>query len=241
MARLVSAFLFQNEKNMEKTNSNLNQVSTSTIIGLIIAFFGVPITINLFQSTAPSPLTNSFVIAKELSAFLVTGILILIIIKGEKLGLNSIGIHSKHWGKSILWSLVILLSSFAAAAACLGIFSVVGISFGEGGESKKYITISLWVMSLMMLRAGVVEEICYRGYIMERLEKISGKWVVYFLLPSIIFGLLHFRQGLGGIIISFVLGMVLSYFYWKKRDLKANIIAHFLVDFIPNVVVPVMT
>jgi membrane protease YdiL (CAAX protease family) len=130
--------------------------------------------------------------------------------------------------------------SIIAGLGCLLALNALGISFGQGGEAQRYDQISLWAISFMVLRAGVVEELFYRGYIMERLEEISGRWLVYFLLPAIIFGLLHFRQGVGGILISFVLGLILAWFYWKKRDLKANIIAHFLVDFIPNVLVPIV-
>jgi membrane protease YdiL (CAAX protease family) len=218
---------------MQKTQT----VSVYTILGLLLAFVGGPLVLSIFKwETPPGPLTNSFVITRELSVFFVAGILLWIIIRGEKLGLNSIGLHGKHWGKSILWSLLGYVLCIAAALLCIGIFKWVGIQ--EGATLKGYENLSPWVMTLVMLRAGVVEELTYRGYIMERLEKISGKWVSYFLLPTVVFGLLHFSQGIRGMIIAFALGMVLSYLYYKKRDLKANMIAHFLVDFISNVLIP---
>jgi membrane protease YdiL (CAAX protease family) len=213
-----------------------------TYIGLALALFGVPLLIFLFQTSAPhGPFTNQFVLTKELSIFALTGILLLLIVKGEKLGLDSIGLHNHHWGKSILWGLLGVVIAAAALALLLFIFSKVGIKFGEGGESARYKNVSLWVISLMVLRAGVVEEICYRGYVIERLEKMTGNWVVYFLIPLILFGLFHYRQGLGGIIISFVAGAILAVLYLKRRDLKANIITHFLVDFIPNVMIPLVS
>jgi membrane protease YdiL (CAAX protease family) len=215
---------------------------TITYLGLTIALFGVPLLIYIFQSAAADgPFTNSFVVAKELSIFALTGLLLLLIVKGEKLGLDSIGLHNQNWGKSILWGLLGLIISAAALAILLFIFSKVGIEFGEGSEIARYKNISLWVMLLMVLRAGIVEEICYRGYVIERLQKISGNWIVYFLLPLILFGLFHFRQGIGGIIISFVAGAILAILYIKRRDLKANIITHFLVDFLPNVVLPLLS
>jgi CAAX protease family protein len=96
-------------------------------------------------------------------------------------------------------------------------------------------------MSIMVLRAGIVEEICYRGYMIERLEKLTGNWLVYFLAPLILFGAFHYKQGVPGIIIAFVSGAILAILYLKRRDLKANIITHFLVDFIPNVVIPLVS
>jgi uncharacterized protein len=223
----------------------MQQTTTTRAItwaGLALALFGAPLVIFLFQSMAPEgPFTNQFVLAKELCVFVVAGILILLILKGERLGLGSIGLHSRNWGKSIVWGLLGVLIAGAGLAILLFIFSKVGISFGQGPDVERYKNISLWVMFIMVLRAGIVEEICYRGYVIERLKKISGNWIVYFLIPLILFGLFHYRQGIGGILISFVAGAILASLYIKRRDLKANIITHFLVDFIPNVLIPLVS
>jgi membrane protease YdiL (CAAX protease family) len=213
-----------------------------TYLGLAIALFGVPLLIFIFQKIAPpGPFANGFVVVKELSIFSVTGLLLLLIVKGEKLGLDSIGLHNRNWGKSILWGLIGLLIFAVGLAILLFIFSKVGIKFGEGAESARYKNVSLWAISVMVLRAGIVEEICYRGYTIERLQKMTGSWVVYFLIPLILFAAFHYRQGIGGIIISFVAGAILGILYLKRRDLKANIITHFLGDFIPNVLIPLLS
>jgi len=220
----------------------MSPVRPITWIGLAVAFFAAPLLIYIFQSSAPPGLfTNLFVLKKEISVFAVAAILILLILKGEKLGLDSIGLHSRNWGKSILWGLLGVVFVGAALAIILFVFSKTGIKFGQGSESDRYKNVSLWVMTVMVLRAGIVEEICYRGYIIERLQKISGSWVVYFLFPLILFGAFHYRQGVGGVIISFVAGGILALLYLKRRDLKANIITHFLVDFIPNILIPLLS
>jgi len=213
-------------------------ISPYTIFGLILAFLGGSVAVIIFRSIAPDPLTNSFVIIRELTLFLLACILILIVVRGEKHDIESIGLHGKHWGKSILWSFVLMIILIVVVLGCLGLFKLVGISYG-GGDNK-YENISLWVMTLVMLRAGVVEEIFYRGFAMERLSKMSGHWAVYLLIPSLIFAIAHFSQGIGGIIIAFASGLVMSISYWKKRDLKMNILAHFMVDFIPNVLIPLV-
>ena len=213
-----------------------------TYLGLALALFGVPLLIFIFQTSAPpGPLSNTFVVIKELSVFALTGILLLLIVKGEKLGLDSIGLHNRNWGKSILWGFVGLLICAAAFAILLFTFSKVGIKFGQGAEANRYKNVSLWAISLMVLRAGIVEEICYRGYVIERLQKISRSAFVYFWSPLVLFGIFHYRQGIAGIIISFVVGGILAVLYLKRRDLKANIITHFLGDFIPNVIFPVLS
>lgn len=214
-------------------------ISAYTAVGMFLAFFGATIVLNIFNQFVPGQLTDTDVVIRELSVFVVTGVLIWIIYSGEKLDLSSIGLHNRHWGKSLLLSLILVILSFALTVLCMVIFKALDIPFGGGGGSR-YDNVSPAAMTLIMLRAGVVEEICYRGYLMERLEKISSNWLVFFLLPAAVFGLLHYKQGVGGVIVAFLLGLLISYVYWKKRDLKANIIAHFTVDFIPNVLLPLI-
>lgn len=215
----------------------LKSIPRITLLGLVIAFFGPPLIIYIAAQLAPDTYTNLFLVKKELLIFAVTGLLLLLIHKGEKLGLDSIGLHGRHWGRSVLSALVLSIILLIAVVITAWALSFLDIPVG-GGEIHKYRDITLWTWSLIVLRAGVVEEICYRGYIMERLEKWTGNWYIFFLLPVVIFSLLHYSQGIAGIAISFVAGFILAYVYWKKRDLKANIIAHFLVDLIPNVLLP---
>lgn len=206
-----------------------------TVIGILIGFFGVPLVIFLFSLYAPDDYTDAFVLHKEAWIFIVTGLLLLLIIKGEKRGLHSIGLHNRHWLRSFRDSVILTIILFIALIICALILQQFDIPIG-GEEAYKYESISLWTMALVTIRAGIVEEICYRGYLIERLEKISNgnKWV-FLILPVVVFALFHYSQGVSGFVISFVAGLILAIAYWKKRDLKANIIAHFLVDFIPNV------
>lgn len=207
---------------------------------MAIALFAAPLVIFLFNRFGPAVLTNSAVIYRELSVLAVAALLLLLVVKGEKLGLDSIGLRFQDWWKSIRVGLLGLVISAAVIALLLFIFHLVGIQMGGGPEGARYKNVSLWVILLMVFRAGTVEEICYRGYVIERLEKISHNWVIYFLLPLLLFGALHYRQGIGGILISFFAGVILAVMYLKKRDLKANILTHFLVDFIPNVLFPLL-
>ena len=53
-------------------------------------------------------------------------------------------------------------------------------------------------------------------------------------IPLVIFGIGHWTGGAANILIALALGLILSLFYVWRRDLVANIIAHFLVDFAAN-------
>jgi membrane protease YdiL (CAAX protease family) len=216
--------------------SNALSAQKLTNIGLFIAFSSIPLLLAFFNLFSPPGMyTNSFIICREISAFTICGFFVIYITKVEKQSLNSIGLHGNHWGKSLLLSFIILVISFLVAACLLYLLKILNITYGNSTDASKYNNLSPFTMTLVVLRAGVAEEICYRGYAMERIAKINKNWQAYFLFPLLLFSLMHYRQGIVGIIISFPLGFVLAFAYWKKRDLKANIIAHFLADFIPNV------
>src|SRR5438094_6222740 len=85
-------------------------------------------------------------------------------------------------------------------------------------------------------RAGVVEELFYRGYAIERLRMIGlgPFWSV--TIPLVIFSLGHWSGGAANILIAFAAGIILTGFYLWRRDLVANMIGHGLVDFVANVV-----
>jgi len=54
------------------------------------------------------------------------------------------------------------------------------------------------------------------------------------------FALFHFRQGPAGILIAGVAALILSALYLKRRSLPEVMLTHFLVDFIPNIVLPLL-
>jgi membrane protease YdiL (CAAX protease family) len=203
----------------------------STIAGLLLAFFGLPLVVYLNKILlAGHPPSNLTLITRELCIFLLLIPLFVIIIKGENLGLDSIGLYNRNWGKSILWGVGTMLVCFIVGLTAQGMLSAAGVAGRDPlGEMKN---ISPWTMKLIILRAGVMEEVFYRGYIMERLAKRYHNWFIYFLFPSVMFGLFHYGLGTRGMVVAFCVSVVLSFSYWKSRDLKANIIGHFLVDFI---------
>ncbi len=86
-----------------------------------------------------------------------------------------------------------------------------------------------------MLRAGIVEELFYRGYAIERLQAVGLGRCTAAASSLIVFSIAHWTGGWANILIAFVTGAILTAFYVWRKDLVANMIGHFLVDFIANV------
>jgi membrane protease YdiL (CAAX protease family) len=95
-----------------------------------------------------------------------------------------------------------------------------------------------WVMLVVIIRAGFVEELFYRGYAIERLQSLTGSRIFAAGISLLIFAVAHYRQGRAGIIIALLIGAVLAGVYLYKRNLWITIVVHFLGDFIPNILVP---
>jgi membrane protease YdiL (CAAX protease family) len=87
------------------------------------------------------------------------------------------------------------------------------------------------------VRAGVGEELFYRGYAIERLQALGFNRFWAAAIPLLIFSVGHWTTGWQNVVTAFWVGSMLAVFYLWRRDLLANMTAHFLVDFI-GVVVP---
>lgn len=93
---------------------------------------------------------------------------------------------------------------------------------------------------LIALRAGVVEEVLYRGYAFERLLDLTKSKFFAGLVPLVAFTLAHLAWGVGHLVFVFIAGGLFTIVYAAKRNLVLNIIAHFTVDIIALLVLPML-
>lgn len=208
-----------------------------TLIGLALALFALPAVVILFRRIAPDPTAGGAVALREIAILALVGVLIWIVRTRERLPLSSIGIGPTGLARSLVWSLLLILLIAVGLAACLGLFALMGVKYGQGAAP---LSVSMWATALTVVRAGIAEEIFYRGYAIERIEALTGsRWLAAFV-PLLAFAAFHYRQGWAGIFVALVLGAILTGFYMWKRNLVANMVAHFLVDFIPNVALPLI-
>ncbi|HEY4367651.1 MAG TPA: type II CAAX endopeptidase family protein [Steroidobacteraceae bacterium] len=219
--------------------NNDNKTTTlATWIGTAIALLAIPLIVSVFRAVfAPSSATT---VARELTMFAAAGLLIWVIRSRERQPLASVGLVPAAAGRVALWTLIGLIGCIVVLAIGLVAVHAFGLRFGSapGAASTKY---SLWVTLLVVIRAGIVEELFYRGYAIDRVTRLSGSRVLGIALPLIVFAGFHYTQGAGGVLIALLLGGVLSALYVWKRNLTVNVLVHFLIDFIPNVVLPLIS
>lgn len=206
-------------------------------LGIFISYFSITGINLIFKSIYGDQLDDGPMLMRETLIFAMVGLLFWIILKKENRSLESIGLHGRRWKSSIGWGFLNVVICFALAGGTLFLIQLLGWKYGD---SKAFDKLSLATIAFITLRAGVAEEVFMRGYLIERLTEMTKNVYVASLLALIPFALFHYWQGYAGILISFVLGGYLTIIYIIRRDLKSNIITHFLVDFIPNVAVPLM-
>lgn len=212
----------------------VRRVSMFTWLGLGVALFGMIIVRQTVLYFSPT-LTVSAAVWNESLMWLCIGAVCLIIRRGEKLQFGSVGLGTSRWSKSLGWSVVLTVAMIVVGS----IADVIAIlsHYQNNQFAQQLSRLPVWILTLTCLRAGVGEELFYRGYAIERLQALglSGFWAA--AIPVLIFSIGHWTSGWPNIIVALLEGSVLTIFYEWRRDLLANMIGHFLVDFI-GVVVP---
>lgn len=210
------------------------RISMFTWLGLGVALFGLIIVRQTVLYFSPT-LTVSAAVWNESLMWLCIGALCLIIRCGEKLPFSSVGLGTYRWSKSLGWGVVLTVAMIVVGS----IADVVAIlSHYQNNQFGQQLTrLPVWILTLTCVRAGIGEELFYRGYAIERLQALglSRFWAA--AIPVLIFSIGHWTSGWPNIIAALLVGSVLAIFYQWRRDLLANMIGHFLVDFI-GVVVP---
>jgi len=201
----------------------------ATWVGLFGSLFGMLIIREVVKRAYPAGGAGPSELREGLMFASAVGLLLLVTL-WEKLPLTSIGLGTTRWWKSILWSLPLTVACLLAAGALIYL-----TNYGHGKTAASFDQLPLWLVTVIVLRAGIVEELFYRGFAIERLQAMGlGRWAAA-LIPLVIFSVGHWTGGAANILIAFVLGAFLSLFYLWRRDLVANMFAHFLVDFLGNV------
>ena len=209
-----------------------------TYLGLFIAMFGTPLFLWAFNLDVGAPQTLVPYLVREAVIFALLLVLLVIIRKGEKLPYSSIGWHTDRLGNALLWGLLGVVLCALGLAACLLIAQF--LHWKIGAQTATRYEPPLWATAITVLRAGVTEEAFYRGYALERLQTLTGRKDLAVILTIVPFALFHFRQGPAGILIAGVTGTIIALIYLKRRSLPAVMFTHFTVDFVPNVLLPLL-
>src|SRR5882724_11605215 len=188
------------------------KVSRATWAGLAISLFAMVVIRQAFVFFVPET-TFTSAILKEALIWLNAVALIVIIRRGEHLPMRSIGLGTARWWKSILWGFIIAIVS---AVAVVALAHLTG--YGHGPGSAAFEKLPLWLITAIVFRAGVVEELVYRGYAIERLRMVRTGSVGSVAIPLVIFSPGKWSGGAANILLAFTAGLTLTGFYMWGSD-----------------------
>ena len=96
---------------------------------------------------------------------------------------------------------------------------------------------SLFVVSIIAswTYAAFIEEMAYRGYLLNRFKDLLGVgqfgWILATIITSVLFGLSHTYQGISGVVDTFLAACMMAGVYFiGKRNLWLPIIVHGVKD-----------
>lgn len=135
------------------------------------------------------------------------------------------------------------VKKWAAVYALLLPAFVIGVYFIIGHFSLQHVTPAAAVLIildslLLALKAGILEEMLFRGYIMKTLEKGWNKYIAI-LLPSFLFSLAHIPQmetfSFAGILLLVIsgtsVGIMFSLAAYKGNSVGNSILLHAVWNF----------
>ncbi|MHC4476095.1 MAG: CPBP family intramembrane glutamic endopeptidase [Planctomycetota bacterium] len=182
---------------------------------------------------------TAYPIIIEICFWAMAFVVLAVVLFWERQSLRSIGFRRLTWKEGLI---ALSLSIFLfVLVPTLAIFMerVIRISTGTMDIVKALAQIPLWLHILLALRAGFVEEVLYRGYPIERLNRLTGRIWPGAVICIIIHTVIHLPMGLWNTVgVVFPITVILTGLYVWKRNLTLNITVHFLGDLLVLVLLP---
>jgi membrane protease YdiL (CAAX protease family) len=151
-----------------------------------------------------------------------------------------LGLRRPRWLRlvlSVVGGLVLVAATAFGVSQGLAHF---GIARGDysmfapiRGDLEQYL---FWLLPVSWGSAALGEELMFRGFVRDALERLFGGrgWLATLaaiVVQAGLFGALHLYQGIGGATTAGMIGLALGFVWWASgRNLWAGIIIHGIVD-----------
>lgn len=145
--------------------------------------------------------------------------------------LASIGLRRPTWRTAITGIGTAAVAIGGMAAIYILVLPALHLVATDEAQLHTVTALPKWFQILICARAGVFEELLYRGFAIERLTEITRRrWLAAGIsLAAFTYAHLQF-WGWTHLIVAAFGGIVLTALYLWRKDLVSNMIAHFLTD-----------
>lgn len=217
------------QESIQPTERLVPHANLKAIIGVLV-FLGLPFLMG--------KLDLSFIMANVGMWWLLFALIVSWVYFVEKRNIASVGWKGCST-KTVLGGVALGLLLFVLFGVLNVAIRAIGLELNQ--ETAALFASQPWpVLLLVVIRAAVVEEVLYRGYCFERLFELTGSKLLAGLVPLIVFTLAHLGWGVGHLLFVFLAGGLFAIIYAMKRNLALLIVAHFTVDALALMVLPLM-
>ena len=195
--------------------------------GLLVALLGAPIFVIVTAWLFGDSPAIAVQVLLQIAYCGMAAFLVWFVLRVEKLPLTSIGLRKPTWLTVVSGLGVLLVATYVIAPLTAPLQRVLGTEGMQAGLDQLS-ALPLWFGLVLGLTGGIIEELFYRGYAIERLAVLTGRAWIGGLISAVIFGLAHIPEWGWGFAIAADLpfGLLMTAFYLWRRDLVANMIAH---------------
>jgi len=222
-------------------SANVNKITLNKYLPFIVALFivfGVSSFFNLYLGLELDTLKDHLrIVLGLIEQWLVVAVLILLIFYWEHRPLSSIG-FKKISKPDIFWGFIVLVigcTSFLITGPLVSSLNLVS----QSSEISGVLSVPLGLRILMVLTAGITEEIIFRGYLIERLNSFTRRLFISAVISFFAFTIFHIPfWGIGATIQVGVWAIPVTILYVRRRNLTICILVHILTN--ATVLVPLL-
>ncbi len=154
------------------------------------------------------------------------------------LGLREIGLaRPDSWPRTIARGALVTVVAYTVTGAVMMLI-IVPLS-GQQPDVSRFdstrgnLGVMIGTVLTVWLTSAFPEEVIWRGFLMTRIAKLTGgtrmAWGAALVLTSVHFGMIHFYQGVSGMVATGVMGFIYGAGYLVfRRNLWVTVVAHAL-------------
>jgi membrane protease YdiL (CAAX protease family) len=131
---------------------------------------------------------------------------------------------------------MIVLAAISSVLRLLGLIQAQKAVFALAPRSAWEAV--LWIA--LSIVAGLVEEVVFRGYLLQQFASLSGRLWVGVLVSSLLFGAGHGYEGIGSMIVIVAYGAMFCALALQRKSLRAGMMAHAWHDSITGIALAIV-
>lgn len=149
-----------------------------------------------------------------------------------------IGLDFRLFGRDVGAGILLVLVIGIPGLALYAIGRLLGLTVHVEAAPLDSGWTAVMLLLFAALRAGLIEEVVFIGYLFDRLRRLGWSVWPIILATAALRGAYHAYQGIGPIVGNIAMGIVFGWVYQRRGRVMPLVVAHILIDVIAFVGYP---